>query len=902
MSPRGTDDVLTGALLRTRTTPPRPSARTLTRPRLHERLDLGAAHLATVVSGSPGSGKTQLVSDWVHAGARPVAWVALEEDCNDPHLLWSLVLTALQRTAPATPALKALRPPLQVEPEFLDRLLRAISDLREPVTLVLEDVHELHTAEVLSGLDLVLGSMPATLHLLLVTRSDPPLALHRLRLAGEVTEVRQSALAFTDEEAGALFDQHGLRLTPAELAMVMDRTEGWTAGVRLAALALEGCHDPEDRGAAIAAFAGDNRAVADYLMAEALDAQPAWLRDFLLRTSVVERIDASLADALVGGARGAEALDRLERSGALIVALDEPRGWFRYHRLFLEVCRHRLAVEAQGEVRDLHGRAALWFAANGEPLEAVRHAVAADDPAAAARAAVCHAGPLLLGHAGRAARSLLRSLPEDDAPHDLWLACARALAWYDEGDDAELDRRISSAQALVEHADPRTRTAPAMVLALLRGARLRAEYDVVAAGHEVTRALELAESVSRGEVPALGRYVAFGHLLLGTSLVWQGRVVEAERHLRTARRASYPVPGVAEVDETLVLSRAHLSMVLGMSGRLEDARAEAEAALALVAAAGWTDGVQSTAAHLALVLVHLQRADRESCERELARAARVLEQKPDRLLDISRHLAKVRLLALDGRHDAATASLERAAVLVAELPDVGFLSAWLDIVALENDLAAGRHEALLRRVPAAGAGGPLATYARIARARALLSLGRAEEALVEVRPVTSEAAAGLQGVPAWLITAEAQEAQRRDGAALVALSHALELAAPERVLRPFLLVLDRIEGLLERHRTTVGSHTDLVDVLLGLPTQRRPLLTDPLTDRELAVLQLLPSMMSNLEIAEELFVSVNTVKAHLKSLYRKLGAVSRRDAVLRSGLQLTASAGQGRVGESDSRA
>lgn len=872
-----------GTLLRVRTTSPRPSSRTLTRLRLLEALEEADPWPVTLVTGGPGSGKTQLLVDWVHrhADARAIAWVALEEDCNDPHRLWLLVLTALQRASTTSEPLRSLRPPADVDRAFLEQVLGALADLDRRVTLVLEDVHEIRSRAALAGLAHLVRAAPDQLRIIMVARSDPPLPVHRLRVAGELGEIRGADLAFSAQEVCQLFAQHSLELTDTELDQVLSRTEGWAAGVRLAAMSLERIEDPLARVRAVAAFAGDNRAVVDYLMTEVLERQPEELREFLLLTSVAERVDASLGNALVGGSRGAEALDTLERSGALVVSLDGQHGWYRYHRLLLEMCRHRLAVERPEKVSILHGRAALWFSAHDEPLEALRHADLAGEWDLFARIAVTQAGALVFGHEGRAARALLRQAPDGVEPTNLWLACTRALAYFGEGDSAELERRIVVAETLLTGLDPREARVPAIVLALIRSATARAAYDVTAAAHHSAHALLLAEEVSSSEVPALARYVAFAHVLQGKSLVWSGHLDAAEKHLRHGRDIVTGAPGAPHVDDTIVLAGAYLSLVLAMQGNLEDARVEASSSLRIAASAGWADDIQSTSAHLALVLVHLQRSEITECQRSLAQAAQVLARKPDLLLKVARSLAGVRMLALSGQAPAADEALAVARELVAGLPGIDFLSGWLSLVEAENALAAGHHERVLQLVANDDGLTRASGQARVLGGRALLALGRNAEALASVEPLTSAEAPALVAVGAWLVTAETEHRRRHDAAALRATGEALHRAAPERLLRPFRESLPALRPLLERHQTTFRTHYDLVDRILGLQVPPPHTVPETLTDRELAVLQLLPTMMTNPQIADELCVSVNTVKAHLKSLYRKLGATSRRDAVVR---------------------
>jgi LuxR family maltose regulon positive regulatory protein len=325
-----------------------------------------------------------------------------------------------------------------------------------------------------------------------------------------------------------------------------------------------------------------------------------------------------------------------------------------------------------------------------------------------------------------------------------------------------------------------------------------------------------------------------------------------------------------------------------MQGDLEAAHVEASASLSVAADAGWADDIQSTSAHLALALVHFQRSELAACEHALGQAALVLDRKPDLLLGVARGLAEVRLLALNGQDAAAAEALAAARELVASLPGIDFLAGWLTVVEAETALAAGRYEEVLELVDDAAGLDQVSGQGLVLSGRALLALGRTREAMDLVAPVARAGDSALVAVGAWLVIAEGEQELRRDAAAMAALDKALERSAPQLLRRPFRESVTALRPLLERYLAGFGPHSALVESILGLEDRGSAVLLESLTDRELAVLQLLPTMMSNSEIAGELFVSVNTVKAHLKSLYRKLGVASRREAVIQ-GRRLAAS-------------
>ena len=328
---------------------------------------------------------------------------------RDPQRFWLSVLGALRDTAAGS---KLVRP-LTAAPDLdgwavVERLLTDLGGLEDRVWLVIDDVHELRSAEALRQLELLVMRAPAGLRFVLATRHDLRLGLHRLRLEGELTEIRAADLRFTAEEARALFEAAGIPLSDPALARLYDRTEGWAAGLRLAALSLAGHPDP-DRFAA--EFSGSERTVAEYLLAEVLERQPEPVRRLLLRTSVLDRVNGELADLLTGGSGGERVLQELEQANAFVVALDARRSWFRYHQLFADLLQLELRGSAPAELPALHAAAAGWYAEHGYPVEAVRHAQAAQDWGLAARLLSDHWLGLGLNGLGATAHELLAAVP-----------------------------------------------------------------------------------------------------------------------------------------------------------------------------------------------------------------------------------------------------------------------------------------------------------------------------------------------------------------------------------------------------------------------------------------------------------------------------------------------------------
>jgi LuxR family transcriptional regulator, maltose regulon positive regulatory protein len=353
----------------------------VSRPRLFQVLDRAVAGRVTVMSAPPGSGKTVLLRSWLDQAslAGRVAWVSVERGEDDQHRFWVAVARALGSalTSSAEPSGRAV--------------IKALDSLRHPVVLVIDDLHELRSADAQAELGLLLARMPPLLHVVLATRHDPQLGLGRLRVAGELTEIRAADLRFTLAEARALLAAAGIVLAEADLAILHDKTEGWAAGLRLAAMALATHLEP---GRFVAEFSGTERTVADYLVAEALDRQPTDVRTLLLRTSMVERVSGPLADFLTGGSGSERMLQTLEDENAFVVSLDVGRSWFRYHHLFSDLLRLELRRHDPELVPRLHRSAAQWHAQHG-------HLAAGGEPARPA------------GTLSRAELRVLRYLPSN---------------------------------------------------------------------------------------------------------------------------------------------------------------------------------------------------------------------------------------------------------------------------------------------------------------------------------------------------------------------------------------------------------------------------------------------------------------------------------------------------------
>ncbi|MFZ0166488.1 MAG: hypothetical protein WAL12_23155, partial [Trebonia sp.] len=373
---------MVGPLLETKLHVPRWRRSLVARPRLSERLSRGAESALTLVSAPAGFGKTTLLAEWLAAApadGRSVAWLSLDQRDNDPALFWTYLVAALKTAAPGegAGALSLLHPPRSPGEAGLVTLLNDLDAISDDVVLVLDDYHVIDAREVQDGMAFLLEHLPRQIHLVIGSRTDPALPLARLRGRGELVEIRAADLRFTPGEAAAYLNGvMGLALAAADVAALEGRTEGWIAALQLAALSMQG---REDTAAFIAGFAGDDRYIVDFLAEEVLQRQPGHVQQFLLRTCILDRLCGPLCDAVTGQDDGKAMLAALERGNLFLVPLDDRRQWYRYHQLFADVLQARLRDERPEEVPDLHRRASGWHEQNGEPSEAIRHALAAGD-------------------------------------------------------------------------------------------------------------------------------------------------------------------------------------------------------------------------------------------------------------------------------------------------------------------------------------------------------------------------------------------------------------------------------------------------------------------------------------------------------------------------------------------
>ncbi|MGW0168201.1 LuxR C-terminal-related transcriptional regulator [Streptomyces sp. NPDC003343] len=845
---------------------------------------LGGAARVTVVSASAGSGKTMLLRSWLsEAGlAEYAAWVSVGRDERDPQLFWLGVVDALRRTRAGS----ALVGTLTAAPDLdgwtvVERLIADLAPLQDRNYLVIDDVHELDP-EALQQLQLLIMRASPQLRFVLATRHDVRLGLHRLRLEGELAEIRDPDLRFTLAETEELFRAAGLVLRGPAVAVLHERTEGWAAGLRLAALSLAGLADPDQRLAA--EFSGSERTVAEYLLAEVLDRQSEQVRELLLRTSILERVNGELADLLTGGEGGERVLQDLEAANAFVVSLDTSRTWFRYHQLFADLLRLQLRRTRPGEVVALHRTAADWLAGRGMAVEAIRHAQAARDWGLAARLLADQWPGLYLDGKTAVIHGLLAGFPTEYRTADAELAAVAAADELAGGSPAAAKRYLCLAErALASEGRPGRAQ---LLVGIVRLLIARWHGSLAAVTEQAQRLQDAAEAAETAQ-PGLGEELrALALISLGSTEFWMARFQEAVGHLEPgvalARRIGRPY-----LEFTGLVYQAALEFFRSVPSALEHSRQAAE----LAERHGWAEGPAFGLASMNVGTILAWQGRPEEGEPWMQQAERTLraETEPADALAI-RSLRGVLALAR-GRDADALAAFQAADQVAERLTE-------------PNLMVHGNRSFLVQTLVRLGetdrAEQILAGLSDQDRDGGQMRLGLATLRLAQDDPQAAVAALApvLDGSaqlpwPGWLAQAFLLEAIARAAlgdprAADGALERALDLAEPDGVLLWFLLhpVPDLLESL-PGHRT---AHAALIAEILGLLAGRQPApstagpwpLAEPLSRSEVRVLRYLPTNLTTPEIAGQLNVSPNTVKVHVRHLYAKLGAHRRAEAVARA--------------------
>jgi LuxR family transcriptional regulator, maltose regulon positive regulatory protein len=848
-------------------------SRLVERPRLVDLVERGIERPLTLISAPAGSGKTVLLTSWMATcpARGRVATLTLGREHTQPRQFWIEVLAAAE---PVCGELAGVAVPPRGELDaFVTAARASLAGLDEPLVLVLDDLHEVGAdSGAIAELWWLLEHASDSLRLVVATRRDPPLRLQRLKIAGQMTEIRAADLAFTLQEAGELVAQ--LDLAPDDVELLWRRTEGWAAGLRLAELSL---HDDADAHAFIAGFAGEDRAVSDYLMSEVIARYPPETLDFLLRTCVAARVNGELADALTGEVGGEQALRELERMDGFVVAGGAGDGWYRYHPLFAEALRAELRRRLPRELPSLHRAAGRWHSERGTPLEAVRHAVAARDWELAAEVIGEHWLGFVVRGSGAVLLDLAAQIPEEAVYADAELALAMAGLLLEAGELHEADDWLVRAYDLAPSLPSTRRRRFAVTSTATSLYRARLQGDVVEALSAARVALD-----ERWDRSVAVEVRALTLANLGIAEFWSGDSEEAADHLQVAAGLALECGN----DYALFIAESYLAAVDARAGRPSEAFSRARTAIQLAERRRWTGVAHAAIAYATLATVHLWWNEFDDAEHFGDCARQALGGTPEPLLAPMVAQIRARLLGLRG--DPVTAlEVLRGAGPVEPLPP------WLRVSMgmIEADLWFALGEPARARKTLAGITSEDMSDSAVGVARLELAMGDPTAALGAVATFLADehdAAVPSARTEAWVIDAVARNAIHDEPGALRALERALDLAEPRGYSNVFLRYGGPARSLMRRRIAAGTAHRAFAGELLAAfdeePASGRatagPLL-ERLSDRELALLRFLPTMMSNAEIAGEMFVSVNTVKTHLKHVYRKLDVSDRRGAVRR---------------------
>jgi LuxR family maltose regulon positive regulatory protein len=847
------------------------------RPRLIERLNDGAQRKLTLVSAPAGFGKTTLVSEWIAQSERLTAWLSLDEDDNDPARFMSYLIAALQRIQPEIgqgvfPMLQTPRPPIEAA---LTTLLNEIDKISDPFTLVLDDYHVITAQAIDQALTFLLEHSPPQMGMVIVTREDPSLPLHKLRAQDQLTELRAADLRFTRAEAAIFLARvMGLKLSAEDIAALEARTEGWIVGLQLAAISMQGV---PDKTVFIQSFAGSHHYILDYLLEEVLHKQPERVQHFLLHTSILNRMCGSLCDALLDAPApsGQKTLETLEQANLFIIPLDNERRWYRYHHLFADLLRQRLphsiaasAQYANSRINELHIRASQWYEDDGLDIEAFHHAAAANDIERAERLMDGRGIPLHLRGAVTAILDWLATLPTTvmNAKPSLWWRYGAMLLVVGQttGVEEKLDAAEAALQAQGAEADNRLLIGRiAVARAVLALTRYQAETMI-------TQSRRALEYLPHDNLPLR----ANAYWTLGVAYLYQKDRAAARQSLTEAISLSQAAGDVF----TTILATIGLGNVQEADNQLHQAAETFQQVLQL---AGDQPLQIIYDAHLGLARVLYEWNDLDAAQKygeQSLQLARQYDKVIDRFIVCEVFLARLKLARGDVAEAAATLAqtyhTARQKNFVHRIPEVA--AAQAPVLLRQGRHAEALHLAQTHALP-------------LSEALVYLAQGDASTALALLDGLRQQAEArgwADERLNIMTLQAVAQHMQGERDKALERLDEALALAEPEGFIRLFVDKGPPMAHLLAE-TAAQGMRPDYVGKLMAAfdaepktgESISSPSLSEPLSQRELEVLRLIEQGLSNSEISERLFLALDTVKGHNRRIFEKLGVQRRTEAV-----------------------
>jgi LuxR family transcriptional regulator, maltose regulon positive regulatory protein len=883
-------------LVSTKLRPSQARPKLVARPRLVESLTREPGRKLTLLSAPAGFGKTTLLNEWVKdsvGGESCIAWLSLDEGDNDPTRFLSYLVAALRRTVEegfGEGVLAALRSPQPPRLEALAAaLINEIADLPGEVSLVLDDYHLIDSEAVHGIVSFLLERLPGGVHLVISSRTDPPLLISRLRARGQMNELGASDLTFTSEEAAAfLRGVMELELSAGDIATLEERTEGWIAGLQLAALSMR---DRKDTSGFIESFSGSHRDVLDFLAEEVLERQPEHQREFLLKTSILDGLTGPLCDALTGRSDGQGMLESLERENLFVIPLDDERRWYRYHHLFRDFLRGRVGQEDPQLADELHVCASGWYEDNGHLAEAIEHALSAPDHERAAR---------LIGREARKAWSRgevptvlrwLEALPIEAKRRHPRLLPQHALALALTGRPDDVETLLKEAERAAEDSDGKDRWLLLGSVSAVRSWCARLRGDAPHAVQLARRALSLLPDQEGG-------LRTFAAVCLGDTLWTTGDLAAAGEALAEAARIGRSA-GHAYVTLSAMTLQAR---VQAERGRLREAEETLRLALRFVTEQRIELLPAAGAIHIVMGALLYERDDLDGAEQALKMGMELAERTRNVTDLVWGYVTLSRVKRAEGDEEGTLGLADKAERVARDYGadlEIAIAYAWM------TRLRAARGEfaeaSALEREYAANVARAAWIVDRISSARLLYVRGRYEEAiglLDELQEAAQTAGSTGSVIEILVLRALALWAANKNERAMNTLTQALILAEPEGYVRTFVdegpPMAELLSGALEarqKGRLEPPVSTHYLRKLLaaterdatGAASQAKLAgLPEPLTERELEVLRLIASGKSNRRIATELFVSVGTVKTHLNNLYGKLDAHSRTQALARA--------------------